>query len=46
MYSRKALKEAGPRPGGFKCAPNEDAAHNLFLHLAMNDMVIWTGEEE
>ena len=44
--SSKAFNEAGARPGGFQCAPDEESAKNMYLELATNGMITWTGIEE
>jgi len=45
LHFRKALKEAGPKPGGFQCVAEEEAANHIFYHFAMNDMITWAGRE-
>ena len=43
---RAELYARGPKPGGFECARNEDAANVLFLQLATLGVVVWVDREE
>ena len=44
--SSKAFNEAGARPGGFQCAPDEESAKNMYLELATNGMIAWASVDE
>ena len=44
--SSKAFNEAGARPGGFQCTPDEESAKRMYLELATNGMIVWAGMEE
>jgi len=46
MYSRDALKEAGPKPGGFRCALDEESADALFYGLTLDGKVVWASRDE
>ena len=44
--SREALKEAGPTPGGFRCAPDKFSADLLFPELTFGGKVIWLSRDK
>ena len=43
---RAELYARGPKPGGFECARDEEAANVLFLQLATLGVVVWVDREE
>lgn len=46
IHSRSALREAGPKKGGFQCALDKESADALFYKLTLDESVVWvkTGE--
>lgn len=45
-HLRNVLKKVGPKPGGFRCAVDEESANGIFHDFAINSIVVWAGVEE
>lgn len=46
VRSREELKEAGPKPGGFRCVLEEESADILFYSLTLDGKVVWASRDE
>lgn len=43
---REELKEAGPRPGGFRCVLEKESADILFYSLTLDGKIVWASGDE
>jgi len=46
VFRRESLKAARPQPSGYRCAVNEEAAHNMFHEYMWNSMLVFATTEE
>ncbi|KAF9787403.1 hypothetical protein BJ322DRAFT_1107468 [Thelephora terrestris] len=44
-FGVEALKDAKPKPGGFRCALDRESADYLFFELSLDGKVVWAEDE-